>query len=98
MSATCPNRSSGFMARVFPGSLLASILKLSGSISANTGRAPARATQLAVAKKVKAGTITSSPLPIPTDIMASSSASVPEAQATPWRRPQSHARVWFRVR
>ena len=43
--------------------------------------APSRQTALAVAKNVKLGRITSSPGPMPSAISASSSASLPEAQA-----------------
>ena len=56
------------------------MLKVTGSMSTKTGCAPTRHTQLAVAKKVKLGKMTSSPAPIPSAIMANSRASLPDAQ------------------
>ena len=53
-------------------------LKQVGQESVNTGDAPAREMQPAVAKKVKLGQITSSPGPIPSAISASRMPSVPE--------------------
>ena len=61
---------------------------MSGKISANTGLAPNRHTALAVAKKVKLGTITSSPGPMPSAMSASSNASLPEAQPIACSTPQ----------
>ena len=54
-------------------------LSVSGSISAKTGVAPRRATASAVAKKVNAGQMTSSPAPMPIASITSTSASVPLA-------------------
>lgn len=56
--------------------------KWSGSMSANTGVAPVSATELAVAAKVKDGTITSSPGPTPAASRPRCSALVPELTAT----------------
>ena len=63
------------------GDVFGSILKVCGSMSAKTGRAPRRVTALAVAKNVKLGRITSSPAEMSRAIRASSRASLPEAQA-----------------
>jgi hypothetical protein len=60
-------------------------LKVAGSMSQNSGRAPVRAIVPAVAKKVKGLVITASPGPMPSAIRASSSASVPEDTPTPKR-------------
>ena len=54
------------------------ILNDSGSISAKTGFAPVLQIDPTVAKNVKGDVITSSPSPIPNDLSARSSASVPE--------------------
>ena len=61
---------------------IGSMQKVIGSISTNTGVAPVRATEFAVAAKVKEGTITSSPLPIPSESNAICKAEVPELTAT----------------
>ncbi len=61
--------------------------KLSGSISTKTGVAPVSATAFAVAAKVKDGTITSSPAPMPRASSAMCSAEVPEFTATHSRPP-----------
>ena len=53
-------------------------LKPTGSMSTSTGVAPVRLTQPAVAKNEKVGTMTSSPGPRSSAIIATSSASVPE--------------------
>ena len=58
-------------------------LKVAGSMSQNSGRAPARAMVPAVAKKVNGLVITASPGPIPSAMSASSSASVPEDTPIP---------------
>lgn len=60
-------------------------LKVTGSMSANTGVAPVSRTELAVAAKVNEGTTTSSPAPIPAATSASRSAEVPEFTATQCR-------------
>src|SRR3546814_18135379 len=56
-----------------------SIFWLTRSTSAKTGVAPAATTQLADAKKLRAGTITSSPGPTPSARSAHSRPSVPLA-------------------
>ena len=58
------------------------MLYVTGSMSTNTGFAPANATLFAVAAKVKDGTITSSPGPIPRESKARCRAEVPEFTAT----------------
>ena len=55
---------------------------VAGSMSAKTGRAPACTTALAVAAKVNAGTMTSSPGPMPAATSPRCRAEVPEAIAT----------------
>src|SRR5579863_6887157 len=60
-----------------------SMLNVSRSISTNTGVAPTRETAVAVAMNEIAGTITSSPLPIPRVSRAISSVSVPFIAARP---------------
>src|SRR4051794_8876869 len=62
--------------------LSASRQKWSGSMSAKTGVAPVRATELAVAAKVNDGTITSSPGPTPAARRPRCSPEVPELTAT----------------
>src|SRR3546814_6712476 len=57
-----------------------SIFWLTRSTSAKTGVAPAATTQLADAKKLRAGTITSSPGPTPSARSANSRASVPRSE------------------
>ena len=56
----------------------ARIISVTGSTSANTGRAPTRDTDPAVAKNENVGVMTSSPGPIPSAISETSSASVPD--------------------
>ena len=58
-------------------------LKVTGSMSQNTGRAPKRAMVPAVAKNVNGEVITSSPARTSRAISASSSASVPEETPMP---------------
>src|SRR3546814_3419922 len=65
-----------------------SIFWLTRSTSAKTGVAPAATTQLADAKKLRAGTITSSPGPTPSARSASSRASVPLASDMACGMPQ----------
>ena len=55
---------------------------VAASTSANTGVAPTRAIDSAVAKNVNAGQMTSSPAPIPSASRTSTSASVPFATPT----------------
>ena len=64
---------------IFSSSRRTSRLQVSGSMSAKTGVAPTRTTTSAVAAKVKAGVITSSPGPMPRAIRLISRASVPLA-------------------
>ena len=66
-------------------------LKVSGSISTNTGFAPIRAIQPAVEKKVNGVVTTASPGPIPKAIRIKSSASVPDETPTAWPPPHSEA-------
>ena len=84
MRAQCPNRWTSSSARVRVPTRSAaergSIANVSGSMSANTGVAPTRATASAVAANVNAGTITSSPGPTSSARSARTSASVPLAQ------------------
>ena len=86
MSTHCPKRWTGMMAlvagRMKRATSAGSTLKVAGSMSAKTGRGPSRVIALAVAKKVKLGTITSSPGPTSRAISANSRASLPEAQPT----------------
>jgi hypothetical protein len=56
-----------------------SILKVIGSTSTNIGVAPTKDTTSAVAKKVKSGTKTASPLPIFHAVSTNDKASVPFA-------------------
>src|SRR6185437_2981400 len=62
--------------------------RLSGLTSANRGVAPARTTASADAMKVLAGTITSSPAPIPSAVSVSAIASVPLATPIACGDPQ----------
>lgn len=66
-------------------SWLGSMLKDTGSMSANTGVAPSRATASAVAMKVKGEVKTASPGPTPRASRAMIRPSVPEAQPTAYR-------------
>ena len=56
--------------------------KVRGSTSTNSGRAPTRTTELALAKKLNGVVMTESPGCTPAATRASHSASVPEAQPT----------------
>src|SRR5882672_7075219 len=64
------------------------ILKVPGSISTNTGRAPTRAIVPAVAKKVYGLVKTSSPAPMSSAIRAISRASVPDEMPMPNLQPE----------
>ena len=66
-------------------------LSVAGSTSAKTGMPPASTTASAVAKKVKAGTITSSPAFTPSARRARTSASVPFATPTHPAAPKNSA-------
>src|SRR6185295_9584110 len=94
-SAQRPKRCTGMMALVLVVIAAAvcagSRLKVTGSMSTKTGRAPRRATAPAVAKKEKVGVTTSSPALTSSAISASSSASVPDDTATAWRMPSISA-------
>ena len=57
------------------------MLNVTGSMSTNTGVAPSRLTQPAVAKNENVGVMTSSPGPMPSAISATSNASVPDDTA-----------------
>src|SRR3989442_17141 len=70
--------------------LVTSMLRVRGSISTNTGDAPASQIASAVAKNVLDTVMTSSPGPIPRATKTSRSASVPELTPT--------ASFWFMVR
>ena len=64
---------------------------MAGSTSTSTGVAPASRTTFAVAGKVYAGTITSSPAPIPSASTARWSAAVPFETATACSTPHAAA-------
>ncbi len=67
-----------FVAGVIAASTAAgSTQYVSSSMSTNTGVAPVRATELPVAANVNAGTMTSSPGPIPNEAIAMCKAAVP---------------------
>ena len=82
MSAHWPNKWTGMIALVrlvMAASILAaSMLNVTGSMSTNTGRAPSRAMQPAVAKNVYGVVTTSSPSLMSSAMSASSNASVPD--------------------
>jgi predicted anti-sigma-YlaC factor YlaD len=86
MSAHWPNRLTGMIARVTAvmaaSILVASILKVRGSISTKTGFAPTSAMTSAVAMKLNGVVMTSSPRPMPSAINAINSVSVPLLAAT----------------
>src|SRR5437867_2003246 len=85
------------MARVRPVSLAAtsagSTFSVSPRTSAKTGIPPWYSTALADAAKVSAGTMTSSPGPMPAANAAAWSAAVPELTATAWAAPTAAATV-----
>ncbi len=92
MSAGCPYRCTGRMARV-AGVIAASIragsrLYLRASGSTGTGVAPAYDTASHVAMYVFEGTMTSSPGPIPIAFRMMNRASSPFATPMQWRTPQ----------
>jgi hypothetical protein len=68
---------------------------VSGRMSANTGRAPCNAKALAVETKVKEGTITSSPGPMPRRIAAISRACVQEVVTRADRHPTTSRRSFW---
>ena len=69
----------------------------SWSTSATTGIAPRIKTQLADAMKVRLGTITSSPGPMPSTCKASSNATVPLPSATACLQPVNAANSFFEL-
>ena len=64
-----------------------SIVHVAGVTSTNTGSAPAAIGAYAVALNVRAGTITSSPQPMPSALSATSIVTVPFDIKIPWRAP-----------
>ena len=62
-------------------------ISVTGSTSTNTGVAPSRATDPAVAKNENVGVMTSSPGPTPSAIIETSSASVPDDTPIACRTP-----------
>jgi hypothetical protein len=97
ISADWPNKCTGMMALV-RGVMARSIrwgsmLKVSGSMSTKTGRAPVRAMLPAVAKNVNGGQMTSSPGPMPSTMSEQRRASVPLDMATPRLQAEYAARA-----
>ena len=95
MSAACPYRCTGRMARV-RGVMAASrragsMVQVRGSTSTNTGVAPTALIASAVAMKVLGTVITSSPSPTPMARRISPRASVPLPTPMAWRTPQNSA-------
>ena len=70
-----------------PDTAAASMLKVSGSMSTKTGRAPSRAMTPAVAKNEYAEVMTSSPGPISSAMSDASNASVPDETPMAKRAP-----------
>jgi len=70
-------------ASTWPGSMVS----VPGTTSQNTGSAPAAIAAYGVAEKVSAGTITSSPPPIPRALSATSMVTVPLDITTPCLDP-----------
>jgi len=64
-----------------------STVRVPGRTSQNTGSVPAAMAAYGVAANVSAGTITSSPQPIPRALRATSMVTVPLAITTPCREP-----------
>ena len=92
MSTGRPAKCTGMMARV-RGVIAAStcsrsMLRESRPTSTNTGRAPTRMMTFAVATKLSAGVITSSPGPMPQASSAISSPAVAEVWLRTGRPPQ----------
>jgi len=75
----------GVMARSMSDGLM---LNVWGSISTYTGLAPSSTIVSVVATNVNGVVITSSPLPMPSAIIAICNASVPEAQPTAYFTPR----------
>ena len=91
MSAIWWPRCTGMMARVrevtAASTWSGSTVRVPARTSQNTGSAPAAMAAYGVAAKVSAGTITSSPQPIPRALRATSMVTVPLAITTPCREP-----------
>ena len=92
MSTGRPAKCTGRMARV-RGVIAAttwsrSMLRESSPTSTNTGRAPTRTMTLAVATKLSAGVMTSSPLPMPQASSAISRPAVAEVWVRTGRPPK----------
>ena len=92
MSTGRPAKCTGMMARV-RGVIAAStcsrsMLRESSPTSTNTGRAPTRTMTFAVATKLSAGVMTSSPGPMPQASSAISSPAVAEVWLRTGRPPQ----------
>ena len=87
-----PVRSTGMSARVFEvivaSTASRSRLRVTGSMSANTGRAPTSSTMFDVETQVSGDVITSSPSPMPAMRSAISIVQVPELNARTGRPPQ----------
>ena len=96
-SAGRPNRLTGMTARVSPVTLCrtsaGSIVKVSGSQSANTGTAPHCSTTNAVAAMVTVGTITSSPGPTPAASRQASRVPEPELHEMAYGTPKRSAKA-----
>ena len=92
MSAGCPYRWTGRMARVrrltAASSAAGSIVSVPGSTSTNRTSAPVRRIASTVATKVKGTVTTSSPAPIPAATSATYRALVPELTPTAQAVPQ----------
>lgn len=82
------------LSMIFCSTELGSMLKVSGRKSANTCATPHMEMQLAEAKKVKVGTITSAPCPIPAARRTAWRAVVPYVMATPYFAPQNPANAF----
>ena len=91
MSAIWCPRCTGMIARVrgvtAASTASGSIVQVASVTSTNTGSAPAAIGAYAVALNVSAGTITSSPHPIPSAFSATSIVTVPFDIKIPWRAP-----------
>ena len=97
MSGIWPYRWTTMTARVrgliAAASVAGVIRSVSSLTSAKRGVAPARTIAAALAMNVLAGTMTSSPGPMPSAVRVSCSASVPFATATAYSVPQKRAQL-----
>ena len=95
IGAICPNKSTAITAFVLgpiaAATASALMLKVRGSMSTNTGRAPTLCTAPAVAKNVNGVVTTSSPVPISSARSARRIASVPFAHPTAYFVAESPA-------